>query len=640
MTVLFKRVLPLLLILQGWVAAEEPVTIVLSLFNRLKDAEAHPVTIDSITVEHSESLRRTDAMLAEYRNRSALTLRGGYVQNLTGTELYAERTRAYTGLEYAFLKNGRGTFKEKRKQLTAQRRFDSLQTYGNLLQEQYDHLRLKIEHAAYTCLRKIREAHLEILQGYTAHLQQQNLWNQTDRSTVQRYREQQRGDSIFIANSRDIPSSSYTPGVYILDIQRIRSFLDSVPLASRSELLNAQKESFRSRARLNAQLQGSFEPADSLGERANLTAGIHFAMPLFTATSAEAHLLKDIRRNEEKEHRRRIQRKRDSIETRYLDYLSARNRIRRYESETAAHISRIRNLTAEGTKSQNRSYSSQIYQLSLKTLESLEDMLRTRLELNRSIIDILKTAEAKHPQEFISMPQKEDDILQSTQNHRAGRACYIWHSSLQNEPIADIIRVMTTWNIRRLYASGLNRISEEKQKELRASLQTQDIALIPLFSENTWIYPEKHDHALRSILQRADSAPALHLDIEPHALSGWREDNYAKLNDFSQLISHVRSSYAGELILSLPVIYPQRFYGRLSRISDRITLMAYGPTDTDKIRARITPLLGQMEKATVETALRCADYTDTEHLQTVAEGLENARMDVVFFDYASLKELQ
>lgn len=132
-----------------------------------------------------------------------------------------------------------------------------------------------------------------------------------------------------------------------------------------------------------------------------------------------------------------------------------------------------------------------------------------------------------------------------------GAAAIVGNNVLENQAIS----FLNARSVKRVYGSyGTQPVTHPGVSAgWNAKLQTAGIQSQFLMSENTWIFPTNHASLLTKISQRVldfNNAPgrtaperfdALHLDIEPHALSEWSSLTPTGRRDFLLLL---RDTYA------------------------------------------------------------------------------------------------
>lgn len=169
----------------------------------------------------------------------------------------------------------------------------------------------------------------------------------------------------------------------------------------------------------------------------------------------------------------------------------------------------------------------------------------------------------------------------------------------------------------------------EKLRTVIAAFHRRSIRVSALIGDPNWVLPHKRAK-LRNRLNylsqyNREAAPesrfdAVHLDIEPHAAPGWREQSAEMVGRLAETVAEVRQILTREnhikIEIDLPLVYLEISKESLQEIIDNVdmvTLMVYGRGSAEEIWADAQSNLSFINKPTV-VAIRAKDFESQAYL--------------------------
>lgn len=210
------------------------------------------------------------------------------------------------------------------------------------------------------------------------------------------------------------------------------------------------------------------------------------------------------------------------------------------------------------------------------------------------------------------------------------RALYIWSEEFQRRSNAFIIELARARKIERLIVSAGQNTPMEKVRALQAKARKNDIATELLLASNHWVRPGGVDRAQTRIGNLDLEESALHLDVEPHMYDDFDQKKDEYLQRYLEVLHGARRTVGDstELVVSVPLFWPDRIYQEIVKIVDRVHFMAYGEKN---IRQRANQTLEVARHFSPEqrvVAVRPEDFADPLALdQAISTLQEVAKTD-------------
>ena len=229
-------------------------------------------------------------------------------------------------------------------------------------------------------------------------------------------------------------------------------------------------------------------------------------------------------------------------------------------------------------------------------------------------------------------------VTEYEQRGRAGqRALYIWSEAFRAHSNDFILELARARKIERLIVTAGHNTPMAKVRALRAQAREQDIATELLLASNHWVRPGGVERA-RTRIEALDLRwSALHLDVEPHTFDDFDQREDELLQRYLKVLRVARRTIGddSELVVSVPLFWPDAVYRKIATIVDRVHLMAYGEKET---RRRARQILGASRHFAPEqrvVALRPEDFAGPWALDRAISTLQ----EVVETDRFALHDL-
>lgn len=201
------------------------------------------------------------------------------------------------------------------------------------------------------------------------------------------------------------------------------------------------------------------------------------------------------------------------------------------------------------------------------------------------------------------------------------RAAYLWSGIFEEHSDEYIIDFATVKEIKTIYLSLSKNLSDEKIQGFIEKGAGKGVAVQLLIGSNELLSPGRMG-AVDSLLVRiATLKPSgLHLDIEPHTLPAWKENQAAMTDRYIAVLEKFREGFKGSLGVSIPLFYPPELQAEISKVADEVTVMAYETSGFESLVRRV-----EDEKVTfgerLSIALRCEDFKTEAEMEKMFEGL-------------------
>lgn len=265
-------------------------------------------------------------------------------------------------------------------------------------------------------------------------------------------------------------------------------------------------------------------------------------------------------------------------------------------------------------------------QLLTVAITRINTALDARIELLRSIQGLYERINStfyKAKIDFNSKYIKRIDYQLYFKRGRMGtRSGYIWSHTFNRIKNNELLDFLHAKSISRVVLSAGNKTDKDKLDEFIQLAAIRNITIDCMVGENNWILPENKESGVVRAVITSEITGALHLDIEPQAMEGYRENRNDYLNYYIELISSVKSQLMGHRFsVAVPFHWDRSVYEKIEKSVDMIYVMAYGSSDTETILRRITPILEVVPLEKINIVLRIEDYKDEWHLENTIDRL-------------------
>lgn len=327
----------------------------------------------------------------------------------------------------------------------------------------------------------------------------------------------------------------------------------------------------------------------------------------------------------------------------------------RYKLKQYSILEAQRNLTIEQLKlAQSQSELSPEYFLPVESIQNLVeywDIVIEQLDLHQQLYLKLGQIRSYVPQEnvlrftrtwSIDGPIKnynDEENIVVKKNH-----LFIWSKSWVDRKPEEVANQIFSWQIDKVYLSPSNEKQDQSNFEkLVQLLNKKNIEVEILIGKNKWLFTP--------IQPKIDSLYALygklpitgiHLDLEPHAMEGFKENPDSYFNYYFQRLNEAKLScdmHNWNLGASIPLHYELNVLQKISNDLDEVVLMAYETKGPESILRRSQDEIQTFGNKT-NIALRAKDYTTKEEMRTDFDalllGLPSQKISIHDFETYSL----
>ncbi|MBI5055131.1 MAG: hypothetical protein HZB61_00745 [Nitrospirae bacterium] len=203
------------------------------------------------------------------------------------------------------------------------------------------------------------------------------------------------------------------------------------------------------------------------------------------------------------------------------------------------------------------------------------------------------------------------------------RALYIWSDAFNREDNRFIIEFAVTKTISTIILSFSEKTDLSKLSVFLGEAKKRNISVELMVSSNNWIFPERAAEAetkLKDILNYGPSVSAVHIDIEPHTLEGWKTNRDEYMGLYIGMLERMKEIVAGKIKMSvsIPVFYDAKYLPRIFHAADRVYVMAYEIKDIDKLKNGLQEAM-EVDKGKIVLALRPKDFTNELEMEEFIE---------------------
>ncbi|PSQ72643.1 MAG: hypothetical protein BRD31_00160 [Bacteroidetes bacterium QH_2_64_26] len=341
----------------------------------------------------------------------------------------------------------------------------------------------------------------------------------------------------------------------------------------------------------------------------DLEFGFRFSQPLFGALFGNDEVAEkertELRRREEQ---RFLSERRSGLRTVYRRYEEDQSLAIRSHYRVSSRRERMRQrLGARSVRANDR-----LNEALRDARNLLQAMIEKALAYGEAYEEVARAfAAAREP--FDPSYLSVHPVSRYEQRGRAGqRSLYIWSEAMRTHSNDFIIELARARKIQRLIVSAGQNTPMQKVRALQRQARDNDIATELLLASNHWVEPGGTERARTRISNLDLRGSALHLDVEPHMFDDFdqREDEY--LRRYLEVLRAARRTIGDEkeLVVSIPLFWPDRVYQEIATIVDRAHFMAYGDRETRQRASRTLEVARYFSSDQRVVALRPEDFTN------------------------------
>ncbi|RLA49833.1 MAG: hypothetical protein DRR42_14745 [Gammaproteobacteria bacterium] len=570
------------------------------------------------TQDKSE-LMRADALYAEAEERSGrlgISLNGYYAKhNIENNYDNNEDSNAYLGLSWDILKEGYVANAQRAKSLFHEAELVKLQSKLKLITRKskcYQYWQGKQFNNLEAILYKLK---LDLMEPvYTIERRAYfKGWSYLDDFLIAEeelfstQRKLKRLSSAFPLHTRALLVS---PPILDIDIQAIiLSIQNNKSFEQLSELkknIIEHKEKSKTRNRLRFFVRSRFEKTvDNTSDTdRDLTAGLFFSVPLERKSTASTHF-KKLEIEEEKQLLKQSQQL--SLETSYQAYQEKLEKAIKQQYRYIRSYERARR-SFVGKRSLGESELASAI-IHLRTLlNSSIALIKVKRDLYRHLVSVFSIAGIDYDNQYVYRVANENSDYRARPGNRL---IYIWSSAFNSTNNQTLVDFLNTKGIKRVALSVGQKTNQQKALKFIEVARKNRIRVEVITGANNWIFPESYDQAARSVVDAAKLTGAIHLDIEPHTLPGFKKQRERYLDNYLQMLRIIRKKLPDKIItVAVPYHWPEHVYREINNLADAIYIMAYGSRSVSKIESRIQPILDAVPVNKISLVLRVDDFED------------------------------
>jgi len=255
------------------------------------------------------------------------------------------------------------------------------------------------------------------------------------------------------------------------------------------------------------------------------------------------------------------------------------------------------------------------------------EMARAKEILYQRINNLFSAAEINFNPAFIKRLPVEHNHFRGRNGQRS---IYLWSDTFNNTPDQQILELLNIKGIKTALVSASSKSDKNKLDSFIEASAAVGVQVIPVLGNHRWTFKQNHAQAISIIVSEAERHGGIHLDIEPHILSGYKENRATYMADYVSLIRQVNKQLNGlQLSLAVPLHWDQTIYREIATLANRIYIMAYENPSKEHIIRRLQPLLEAIPREQIVIALRTDDFSDEWQMEqtieyiTIQTGIQN-----------------
>ena len=327
----------------------------------------------------------------------------------------------------------------------------------------------------------------------------------------------------------------------------------------------------------------------------------------------------------------------------------------RYKLKQYSILEAQRKLTIEQLKlAQSQSELSAEYFLPVESIQNLVeywDIVIEQLDLHQQLYLKLGEIRSYIPQEnvlrftrawsiespLVNFNQEENIAIKKTH-------LFVWSKSWVDRKPEEVANQIFTWQVDKVYLSPSSEaVDQNNFQSLVELLHKKNVEVELLIGKNKWLY-SPIEPKIDSLYNLYGKLPlsGLHLDIEPHAMEGFKENPNVFFEYYYQRLNEARlacNNHNWNLGASIPLHYELNVLQKISTSLDEVVLMAYETKGPESILRRSQDEI-QTFGIKTNIALRAKDYTTKEEMRkdfdALLLGLPSQKISIHDFETYSL----
>ena len=196
------------------------------------------------------------------------------------------------------------------------------------------------------------------------------------------------------------------------------------------------------------------------------------------------------------------------------------------------------------------------------------------------------------------------------------RGVYIWSNTFEDYSRKALLDRVVHFGCREIFLSYPKSMDPAAATLFLREAHERGFIVHGVVTDTSWLDPSKRS-AVSERIQEIVALPfdGLHVDIEPHTMDEWEDQQELLTERFIDLLAHFRSSVPGSWQLSVALVstFPETALARISSLVDRVGVMVYGIESPERIVVKLNPFLKLGEEKT-QLLLRPVDFDSPAEL--------------------------
>ncbi len=259
-------------------------------------------------------------------------------------------------------------------------------------------------------------------------------------------------------------------------------------------------------------------------------------------------------------------------------------------------------------------------------------LLNKKQDIYLRLLDICFLTKGEDPDNFLK--QLEYDL--SFRNFPGNRGVYIWSELFNLMSNNHMLSFLSDREINKVLVSLGRKMDRAKLIQFFHLANQQNFETVGLVGSNAILDYSNEEIEAFFNPYKSYAFKELHLDVEPHALDDWHNDERAYLLKLENVYLRTAvwcKANNKKLSVSVPYHYPNEFLKRVIDVVDQVYVMCYGTTKSETIARRITIITSDCPMDKVTIALRPTDFESLRQLDyTIMKLQKTLKLDEYCFN--------
>lgn len=381
----------------------------------------------------------------------------------------------------------------------------------------------------------------------------------------------------------------------------------------------SEKNAYRKNDRLRLFLRKQFDVGDSNDD--GMVAGVRFSIPLEkNRRLAEQYKITHLDQQMELDTWEKVAKTRAA----YQSFREQLHRTIKQQYRALRSSERLRRILVATKHNQDIQLASAASRLR-SNLDANIELVRAKEELYRRVNKVFLIAGANNSDSYISL----SSLREKTNRARSGeRSIYLWSKGFNHYSNDTIFDFLQAKGINRVLLTAGRVVKREKMQQFIKTARGKNIHVESIVGPNKLFLKEHHQSAVIAVDAASTLSDGIHLDIEPHTFSEYKQNKIAYLAQYIEMLRTIREQSPNiKLSVAVPFHWPESTYASLNALVDHVYIMAYGSTKTDTILRRLQPAIKNIDSNKIVTVLRVTDFADEWALEQMITSLQQAGLN-------------